>query len=170
MKRHALVFFTCYFLASGIAAAAEHPACRDADYSYSNLSSTEMRVIAASCKSEAFARLYYNRAYHADMVKEAKAQSDITVFSPDDATFHGTPERVRDFEAYRMYIELIEAFAPVWYKDPQERIAFLNKEYDRLGEIAELRLRGYGLIADYMEAQQGTDKVQAGTDKEIHAN
>lgn len=129
--------------ASGIARAQEHHACRNAVYEYHGHTSEELRTIAATCKSTPVANLYYNRAYHADLVSEAATLAGLIAYSDDSS-------RTR-FEAYRLYIALLEQLAPIWYPDPAARIAFLNREYDHRVEIAGLRLLGYDHVADHIE-------------------
>lgn len=133
---------------SGAALAQEHPACHDLGYRYEAHASEELRRIAASCASKPAAKLYYNRAYHADLVVEGRTLAGLIAYSPA----HGGAR----FEAYRLYMGLLEQLAPVWYPDPAERIAFLNSEYDRRGEIARLRLRGYDHLADRLEREAVT--------------
>lgn len=58
-----------------------------------------------------------------------------------------------DFDAYRIYMALLESLTPVWFTANRERLEFLNSEYTRRMEIAELRLRGYDLQADQLERQ-----------------
>lgn len=125
--------------------AQEHMACHNLDYDYQQQTSEQLRAIAASCKSSNVSHLYYNRAYHADLLKEGEALSGIVAASGRDLTRH--------IEAYRMYIALIEAFATSWYPDSEARAVFLNQEYDRRGEVAELRLHGYDRLADLKDKQ-----------------
>lgn len=142
MTKYGILFITALFWGNTVNAQ-DHPACANLDYVYQNDSSKQLRAIAASCRSPAIAQLFYNRAYHKDLVKEGETLSlMVSLFSPDVT---------RHFEAYRLYIALIEAFAPLWYADPQTRVAFLNREYDRRGEVAELRLHGYDRLADLKE-------------------
>jgi hypothetical protein len=127
----------------GVAQADEHPACRDLDFPYASRTSKELRAIAKSCDQEAIASLYYRRARHVDLVDEGRVLSGLIPYS--------AREKGSDFDTYRIYIAFLEAFSSVWYPDISERAAFLNSEYDRLGEVAELRLRGYDNLADRLE-------------------
>jgi hypothetical protein len=125
--------------------AQEHEACLNLHYDYQKHTAKQMRAIAASCQSERISRLYYNRAYHVDLLKEGETMSQIDAMYSSDLTHY--------IEAYRFYIALIEAFAPSWYPDADARAAFLNQEYDHRGEVAELRLHGYDRLADVKEKQ-----------------
>jgi hypothetical protein len=125
--------------------AQEHAACNNLVYDFPMYSAKQLRDIAATCQSNQISHLYYNRAYHVDLLKEGEILSQIDALYSRDLTQH--------IEAYRFYIALIEAFAPMWYEDPEARAAFLNQEYDRRGEVAELRLHGYDRIADLKEKQ-----------------
>jgi hypothetical protein len=51
---------------------------------------------------------------------------------------------------------LLEQMTPIWYPDSAGRVDFLNHEYDRHGEIARLRLRGYDHVADHLEREAAT--------------
>jgi hypothetical protein len=123
----------------------EHEACSNLQYLYNTHTSKQLRAIAATCQSESMSRLYYNRAYHADLLQEGETLSQIVALFSRDMRRH--------IEAYRVYIALIEAFAPSWYADAGARVAFLNKEYDQRGEVTELRLHGYDRLADVKEKQ-----------------
>ena len=91
------------------------------------------------------ARLYYNRAYHAELLQEGEALSRIVSVSGRETTRH--------LQAYRLYMALLEAFARNWNRNIQDRAAFLNREYDRRSEVVELRLHGYDRLADLKEAK-----------------
>ena len=129
--------------ASRTVLAQEHHACSDLIYHFDSHASEELRTIAASCKSKPIANLYYNRAYHAELVAEATSLAGLITYSDNSS-------RVR-FMAYRLYMALLEQMAPIWYPDSAARVAFLNHEYDRRVEIAGLRLRGYDQVADHLE-------------------
>jgi hypothetical protein len=131
--------------ACGGAFAQEHPGCRDLDYPYQHLSSAELRAIAASCRYRDIAYLYYNRAYHADLLSRADALASLIPYSGREK------EKQYDMQSYRYYMAMLEQLASVWYPDPMARVRFLNLEYDRRSEIAELRLKGYDHIADRLE-------------------
>ncbi len=128
---------------SGSALAQEHPACSKLDYHLEPYDSTLLRAIAASCKSESIANLYYNRAYHADLVIEGTTLAELDVYSREGNVAH--------FDRYRLYMALLEQMAPIWYEDSAERASLLNREYDRSNEVARLRLRGYDHAADKLE-------------------
>lgn len=129
----------------GLVQAGEHPACRDLDYRYAQHPSQQLRAIAASCEAEEIADLFYHRAYHAELIAEGEALRGLIAYTRRDSGGH--------FDAYRLYIAMIEAFAPVWYPVVNERAAFLNGQYEHHSEIAELRLHGYDMVADRLERQ-----------------
>ena len=130
---------------SAHSSAQENKACRMPDYDYQSQSTMQLRAIAASCHSEQVARLYYNRAYHAELLQEGEALSRIVSVSGRETTRH--------LQAYRLYMALLEAFARNWNRNIQDRAAFLNREYDRRSEVVELRLHGYDRLADLKEAK-----------------
>lgn len=131
--------------ASAGALAQEHPACRDVDYAYQDHASAELRAIASSCRYRDIAYLYYNRAYHADLLARADVLSSLIPYSGRER------EKRYDMASYRYYMAMVESLSSIWFDDPLSRIRFLNLEYDRRGEIAELRLKGYDHIADRLE-------------------
>ena len=132
---------------SGVALADEHPACSDVDFAYRDISAAELRTIAASCTDNSVSELYYHRAHHADLAVEAGSLTSLM-----DA--YGIDRR-EHFRAFRIYLALLEEFSRLWYSDPQERLAFLNAEYDHWGNVAELRLHGYDRLANRMESGSG---------------
>lgn len=131
--------------APAAAAGWEHPSCSQPPPGTEAASAAELRAIAETCRHPALARLHYNRAYHRYLVDEARVLSRLIAHAPDSA---GT-----EFLAYRLYIALVEQMAPHWFDDPVRRAHFLNGEYQRRGEIAELRLRGRDNLADRLEQQ-----------------
>ncbi len=116
---------------SGLWRASEPQACRDLDYDYSSLNAAELGLIASACRQEAMARLYYNRAYSADLVAR-----------PVSAGLSSLPD------AHRLYMGMVEAFAPHWYPDERARLDFLNRQYEEATSLVELRLRQQGLLAE----------------------
>ena len=142
MRRISLLCFVVLLLSSAETWAEQHPACSGVDYPLS-ASSAELRLIAVSCEMKSVSRLFYQRAYFKDLLKEAETFSSLIAYPSKKAN--------QDSRTHRFYMALIEAFAPVWYPDFRERVKFLNAEYDRRGRITELRLRGYDTIADRME-------------------
>ena len=108
--------------------------------------SVELRAIATGCPPGAKADLWYNRAYHAELLNRYRSAMQVEVYrTQDDA---------RNYHSYRMFIDLSEAMAR--YAMPTcgvDTVAWLNSIYDRAGEIAEMRLRGYDLQADRLEAR-----------------
>lgn len=125
--------------------ASEHIACRDLDYFYRLHTADELRDIAASCHSKAIAVLYYNRAHHNDLLIEAETLSKLISGNRDF--------KPQSLVTYRVYIELIEQFAPIWFSDLALRAQFLNSEYSKYTEIMELNLRGYHNLANRLEQQ-----------------
>lgn len=127
--------------------AQEHPACANLAHTAKQRDSKQLRSIAASCSNPSVRELYYNRALHLELVTEAKVMEGLIEFR--------APHSSNTMLGHQMYIALIEAVAPVWFPDLQERLEFLNGEYERRGEIARLRLRGYDPLADRLERQSG---------------
>ena len=131
-----ILVFPGYLLAD------EHPACSKPGSAFIDNSADELRSIAASCKADNVARLFYNKAYHKDLLKEGKILSRLDTIN-DQSSYQIT--------AYRLYIALVEELAPLYYPDLNQRIEFLNQVYERRGEVVELRIRGYDKLADALE-------------------
>ena len=142
MNLHQLLFILGLVL-SGQVVANENPACENHGKSFTNHSAQELRTIASSCQDKEVARLFYNRAYHKDLLLEGIALSSIIQINSESSNHLLT--------AYRMYIAMIEEFAPLYYTDIQQRINFLNTIYERRSEVVELRLHGYDKLADALE-------------------
>ncbi|MET0066400.1 MAG: hypothetical protein ABW076_08655 [Candidatus Thiodiazotropha sp.] len=129
--------------------AEEHPACRSLVLTEQLESSEQMRAIATSCQEPLVAELYLNRAHHLNLLHK------YTAFESSLFRF-GNRDDVSYIDAYRIYIGLAEAFfIPALGEDnPSLALSRLNQIYDQSEEIAELRFRGYGLLADQLEQRQ----------------
>ncbi|UCE88510.1 MAG: hypothetical protein JSW10_09180 [Pseudomonadota bacterium] len=136
-----LMFLVLFAISVG--QANDHSACADPYFRHSEQSSEQLRIIAASCSDPAVSELFFNRAFHADLV--AKAQSLAR------RRAHDLNSSRTDFRSYQTYITFVEALAPIWFPETSERARFLNHEYRRHGEIAELRLNGHHRLADRLE-------------------
>ena len=126
-----------------IVLATEHPACSNFSSSHIEKTSSELRSIAATCQNEHVAQLFYNRAYHKDLLLEGNALSGIIL--------HNSESYEYQLSAYRLFIALVEEIAPLYYPNVDHRISFLNQVYERRSEVVELRLRGYDKLADRLE-------------------
>jgi hypothetical protein len=128
---------------TNVAAAKENPACHDQNFNHINTSAGELRAIAVTCEEKAVARLFYNRAYHKELLSEGKVLSGIIL--------HNTESNDYELIAYRLYIAMVEELAPLYYPDVKQRIEILNKVYERRSEVIRLRLRGNDRLADALE-------------------
>ncbi len=137
------ILLTLLLATSHYSSANEHSACVNPDYFYRHHSPAELRAIADTCISGNYAQLYYNRAYHIELL------SDATSFSRLTGNTSARNEAV--LLSYQLYIAMIEELAPLWYPDKSTRIDFLNMNYRLRGEITELRLDGYNTTADQLE-------------------
>lgn len=106
-----------------------------------------LRQAAKSCDSQSLAMLYYNRAYHADLLEHYRSVMRLD-------SYRGQ-EDAKNYHAYRIFIGLSEALAQsrAASEGQTEAVAWLNSVYERAGEIAELRLKGYDNLADRMDRQ-----------------
>ena len=131
-----ILIFPGYLLAS------EDPACSTPDATFLETGATKLRHIAASCTDPGVSRLFYNRAYNKDLLAEGNILSGLETLNDQSGYL---------ITSYRLYIALVEELAPLYYPDMKQRVAFLNKVYERRGEVMELRIRGYDKLADALE-------------------
>lgn len=137
-------------LACAATAAAQSPApnCSPAVLSGQQHSPELLRQAAPTCSSQSQTDLLYNRAYHAELLDRYRSILQLE-------TYRGQ-EDARNYHAYRIFIALSEALAQsraLASAGDGQAVAWLNSVYDRASEIAELRLKGYDLIADRLERQ-----------------
>ena len=126
------------------ASAGENPVCEQGHVPDKSATPDWLREIAASCSTEPTAALFYNRAYHIELLERYRSVMHLQ-------TFHNK-EDVKNYHAYRIFIGLSEAFADTSpLPGAGDTVGWLNSIYNRAGEIAELRLRGYDLQADRLE-------------------
>ena len=130
---------------TGPTASAQHPAC-GLDQGLETATSARLyREIAASCEDPNTAELNYNRAYFMELLARYRATLRLQAASGQ--------EDLKDYHAYRIFIGLTEALTRQLATGPSNQADSLNAVYDRASEIAELRLRGYELQANYLERQ-----------------
>jgi hypothetical protein len=107
------------------------------------ISAEQLCAIAETCKRPEVAKLYYKRAYLREILDE---------YDQFNAMISADQTSQANFEAYRILIGLAEAFAAeALSKGDVDVLSRLSRTYDRYIEIAELRLKGYDLIANRME-------------------
>ena len=109
------------------------------------LNSKELRAIASNCSDSELARLYYNRAYHQDLLNEAEFLSQLISYRHNSAHQH--------MINYRLYIAMVELFARHSLPKLEVRAVYLNEIYDKYDEVAMLRIRGYDKTADNLERE-----------------
>jgi hypothetical protein len=103
------------------------------------LAPAELRRLAGHCADAGVSRLYYNRAYHAELL------ADLRLLSQLQKGYAGT-DRTR-LEQGRMYIGLVERFAArAWHQRPQV-IDELNQAYEQSIRTVELTIGGYDRLA-----------------------
>lgn len=137
-------------IGAGSAVASEHPACLDLNMRYEKFSSEQLRDIAESCKEKYLRSLYYHRAYHADLVEESETYAELETFRKNTVK--------ESITSYAMYIALVEALSSSWFPERNKRAAFLNVQYEKHTEIAELRLHGYDNLAERLINQTGLNQ------------
>jgi hypothetical protein len=127
------------------ATAHEHPACRDLAIASEGFSRDELLTIAQSCRVPEVSELYLNRAYYLHILE--------TYERFERSLLHYGEQGHRAYiEAYRIHIGLAEAFACDLLRQPDRSVLQrLNRVYDESSEIAEMRFRGYDLIANRLE-------------------
>ncbi len=126
-------------LAPGIAD--EPIACREpfaGHISASSASPADLRAVARRCSANAIGRLYYKRAYHAELMTDLRLMSQLR-------KGYAAADRMR-LEQGRIYVALVEAFAVrAWAQQPSV-IDEVNLAYDQSIRIAELTIGGYDLL------------------------
>ncbi len=125
--------------------AQEHAACRDVALTTPHYSLQELRSIAYSCQVPEVSELYLNRAHHQRLLqKYDRFERSLR--------HYGNRDHRAYIESYRIHIGLAEAFASFRAQQlDKEVLQRLNRIYEESGEIAEMRFRGYDLIADRLE-------------------
>ena len=127
------------------ASAEEHPACKDLAVANYYDSIDELLRIANSCRAPAVSELYLNRAHHREKLRE------FELFERSLMHFRENEGRAY-IDSYRIHIGLAEAFAASHLRMLDEAVVKrLNRLYEESTEIAEMRFRGYDLIADRLE-------------------
>ena len=133
------------FVPAWPAAADEHPACREMAGLDRQYDPDQLRAIAASCRVPEVTELYLNRAHHLLLLDKYERFERSLIH-------YGDREHRAYIEAYRIHIGLAEAFANERLRQQDGLVLRrLNRIYDQTGEIAEMRFRGYDLIADRLE-------------------
>lgn len=139
---------TCLFFASVLsttATPAERTTCELGQELRQAATPERLREIAASCSTEPTAALFYNRAYHIELLQRYRTAMQLQALQ-------NRQEDAKNYHAYRIFIGLSEAFADLSpLPEIGDSVAWLNSVYDRAGEIAEMRVRGYDLQADRLE-------------------
>lgn len=99
-----------------------------------------LRQIARTCGKPAVANLFYNRAYHAELLHKFRTLSRLQALKPNHNQTH--------YHTQRIYIGLAEAFAQrAWQHGAGNAISQLNLQYDHSIETAEYQLKGYDMLA-----------------------
>jgi hypothetical protein len=123
----------------------EHPGCRDMTIASEGFSRDELLAIAQTCLVPEVSELFLNRAYHLRMLEKYERFERSLLH-------YGSRDHRAYIEAYRMHIGLAEAFASNRLQQQDRSVLQrLNRIYDESSEIAEMRFRGYDLIANRLE-------------------
>ncbi|MEW8029683.1 MAG: hypothetical protein AB2792_16125 [Candidatus Thiodiazotropha sp.] len=134
-----------FFLFSGILHAAdEHIACQQPN-AYAGYDVETLLLIARSCRVSEVADLYYNRANHIRQVEEyLRFEQSLNNL--------GGSGSIAYIDSYRIHIALAEALlGKALTPYATQALSRLNRIYERSGEIAELRFKGYDLIANGLQ-------------------
>ncbi|MCW8908902.1 MAG: hypothetical protein OQL28_16805 [Sedimenticola sp.] len=109
---------------------------------------TGLRQIARACAEPEISNLFYNRAYHAELLRKFRTLNRLQALKPNHNQTH--------YHTQRIYIGLAEAFARrAWQRGTGNAISQLNRQYDQSIEIAEYQLKGYDMLAAQSERQTG---------------
>jgi hypothetical protein len=139
---HSRILSALFILySSALLADEEHVACQHPN-AYADYSASTLRLIAQSCKVSEVADLFYNRASHL-------RQLEKYVLFEQRLNNLGDRESIAYIDSYRIHIGLAEALLnKTLSPDATLTLSRLNQIYERSGEIAELRFRGYDLLAN----------------------
>lgn len=146
MNYRLLIFSSVLFCLTFPVLGEEPPECYTHKYSSEQLSAERLRTIAEKCPLTPVANLYYNRAYHIDLINHHADKSKLESIVLDRSERF---ERV--LESYRVYIALVETFAIRTNAEVAVLIEALNQGYEEAIELAELRFQGYDRRADWLE-------------------
>ncbi|MEW8300491.1 MAG: hypothetical protein AB2712_16760 [Candidatus Thiodiazotropha sp.] len=146
-----------FILFSGtLQAAGEHVACQQPN-AYEDYNVDTLLSIANSCQDVEVANLFFNRANH---IRRVEKYIDF------EQSLHRlrVGENIAYIDSYRIHIGLAEAlFNKGLSLRATRTLSQLNRIYERSAEIAELRFRGYDLIADRLERRlRQAPRVQGG--------
>jgi hypothetical protein len=106
-------------------------------------SSRQLRKLAADCASPALSRLYYNRAYHAEVVEDLSRLAQLQKgYASNDQ---------RQLESTRIFVGRAEAFAEKAWRGAAgthqaNTIRALSQAYDSTIDDVELTIRGFDLF------------------------
>jgi hypothetical protein len=106
-------------------------------------SSEHLRALAAGCADPELARLFYSRAYHAEVVDDLNRLAQLQKgYASNDQ---------RRLESTRIFVGLAEAFAEkAWHGSAgavrADTIRALTQAYDRTIDDVELTIRGFDLL------------------------
>jgi hypothetical protein len=125
----------------------QHAACQQLNIAQGKYSQEVLVEIAKSCIDPAVSELYFNRAYHLRMLEKYR------FFERSLSHYRGDAGQAY-IDAYRIHIGLAEAFIERQLSSNKiEAVRQLNEIYDQSSEIAEMRFRGYDLLANRMERE-----------------
>ncbi|MEA3274991.1 MAG: hypothetical protein U9Q81_06825 [Pseudomonadota bacterium] len=119
--------------------AQQHQACDSPFFSFDDPSPAALREIAASCEHRPVAMLFYNRAYHKEVLGDLRLLTGLHTY--------GTSEDQIRYEQSRIFIALAEELARrAWESGSCSGIASLNAAYDQAIETVEYTIKGYNLL------------------------
>ena len=126
-------------LGCGTAVAAGEPACQKPFQPLDDPSTAALREVAPFCSDPEVALLFYNRAYHREVLADLQLLQRLE-------TYRTSEDRAR-YEQSRIYAGLIEAFAQrAWDAGHPGAIDALNGAYDVSITTVEYAIKGYTLL------------------------
>lgn len=113
----------------------DHPFAHGSEYN-----PQQLRQVAKKCDQTEIANLFYNRAYHTELLQQFQVLNRLQSHQPNHDLSH--------YHTQRLFIALSEALARrAWERGEAQVIGQLNRHYDRSIEIAEYQLKGYDMLA-----------------------
>jgi hypothetical protein len=133
---------------SAFSGGSEHPACRMPFPAFDSPSTDFLRSIASSCRDEETAMLFYNRAYHREVMADLRRLCGLE-------TGRDGEDEIR-YEQGRIFIAVAEEMARIaWIEGRPGTLDALNAAYDRSIETAEYTIKGYNLLIGGAQHQNG---------------
>lgn len=141
--KHGIFLASAVLLATATGVNAEPAACAH-PFAFGDASAETLRGVADDCRDPQIARLFANRAEHAERMRDLRLLSRMSRPGMDN-------DGAR-LEQCRVYVGLAEAIAARRWRTAPDVLAALNLAYAQSIHIAERTIRGYDSIVGLPQA------------------